>query len=357
MRKIRIVIDGQFGSTGKGLLAGYLAKQHPIDTIVTAWAANAGHTFIDDNGRKYVHTMLANGIVGPKVKQVLLGAGSIIDPENLQNEYLEAYDKMEHIILAIHPNAAIISQDHRDAESVSMTAIGSTKKGVGEAAIQRIKRDPKNLNTAFASEHPFIKKHVVGIDEYNQLLDSAKEILVEGAQGYSLSMYHGMYPYTTSRDVSTYQVLADCCIPSGFGYVEVYGCFRTFPIRVANRYDENGNQVGWSGPTYPDSREMDWSELGLEAELTTVTKLPRRIFTFSDMQFKMAIRQCGINRVFLNFVNYLPPEMQYEFIDHVNSLTAASVDYIGYGPTVSDVVAVPYQTDILDLANQLDDAE
>lgn len=357
MKKIRIVIDGQFGSTGKGLLAGYLAKKHPIDTIVTAWAANAGHTFIDNDGRKYVHTMLANGIVGPKVKQVLLGAGSIIDPENLQAEFVNAFDKMEHVVLAIHPNAAIISQDHRDAESTSMTAIGSTKKGVGEAAIQRIKRNPQNLNTAYASDHPFIKKHVVGIEEYNHLLDQAQEILVEGAQGYSLSMYHGMYPYTTSRDVSTYQVLADCCIPHNFGDIEVYGCFRTYPIRVANRFDKDGNQVGWSGPTYPDSKELDWSDLGLEAELTTVTKLPRRIFTFSDMQYQMAIRQCGIDHVFLNFVNYIPSEKQAEFIDHVNSLTGVSVNFLGFGPTVSDVFELPHQTDLIELVEKLNSVE
>ena len=88
-RNIHIVIDGQFGSTGKGLLSGYLANEKNIDTICTAWAANAGHTFIDKNGRKFIHTMLANGIVGKNIKTVLLGAGSIIDPDNLLKEYLQ----------------------------------------------------------------------------------------------------------------------------------------------------------------------------------------------------------------------------------------------------------------------------
>lgn len=340
-KEIHVVIDGQFGSTGKGLLAGYLAEELQPDTVCTAWAANAGHTYIDGNGRKFVHTMLANAIVSPKLKRIMIGAGSIIDPDNLQREFEAAADLLQNVNIFIHPQAAIISQAHRDTENVTMVSIGSTKKGVGEAAIQRIRRDLINPNTAALCDHPFIANFVTTVQIYQKELDDAQVILVEGAQGYSLSMYHGFYPYTTSRDVSTHQVLADCCIPFHFCPVTTYGCFRTWPIRVANRFNDQGDMVGWSGPHYPDQHEAQWSELGIEPELTTVTKLPRRIFTFSMQQYIEAVNMCGIDVVFLNFANYLTtPDAVYHFARRLNQATHAQVKYIGIGPTKNDVKMV-----------------
>lgn len=339
MKQIHMIIDLQYGSTGKGLLAGYLAMKLKPDTVCTAWAANAGHTFIDANGRKFVHTMLANGVVSPNLRRVMIGAGSIIDPDSLQREYEECRDLLQLVKIAIHPHAAIISQQHRDFESGPMTKIGSTKKGVGEAAIQRIRRDPENMNVAKSSSHPFIQQHVVSAEKYQSLLDEASVIVVEGAQGYSLSMYHGQYPYTTSRDVTTAQLLADCCIPHNFGALTVYGTIRTYPIRVANRYDDQGNMVGYSGPCYDDQEEISWDKLGIKPELTTVTKLPRRIFTFSRIQYQEAVRMCGVDVVFLNFANYLSNKhVVYSFVDTLQRIAPAKVKFVGIGPAVDDII-------------------
>jgi adenylosuccinate synthase len=338
IKQIHMVVDLQYGSTGKGLLIGYLAKKLKPDTIVTAWAANAGHTFIDDTGRKFVHTMLANGVVSPNIKRVLLGAGSVIDPDNLAKEYEECRDLLQTTKIAIHPHAAIISQRHRDEEAGPMTKIGSTKKGVGAAAIQRIRRDPDDMNVAKFSDHPFIKNHVVTVEKYQSLLDESEVILVEGAQGYALSMYHGFYPFTTSRDVTPHQILADCCIPMNFGTMTTYGTVRTYPIRVANRFDEQGKQIGYSGPCYPDQKEITWEDLGIKPELTTVTKLPRRVFTFSETQYKEAVRMCGIDVVFVNFANYMKTQAEaYEFCKRLASMSPAQVRYVGIGATENDV--------------------
>ena len=96
MTKAYMILDLQFGSTGKGLLAGYLAKTKQPDVVVTAWGPNAGHTYIDEDGREYIHRMLANGIVSPKLKTVLIGPGSVlvIDDEVIGGLALsrEAYD-------------------------------------------------------------------------------------------------------------------------------------------------------------------------------------------------------------------------------------------------------------------------
>ncbi len=45
--KIDMVLDFQYGSTGKGLIAGWLAKRGDYDTAICAFATNAGHTYID----------------------------------------------------------------------------------------------------------------------------------------------------------------------------------------------------------------------------------------------------------------------------------------------------------------------
>ena len=50
------IIDLQFGSTSKGILAGVLAEKRLPDTICTAWGANAGYTYIDYSPIIMYHT-------------------------------------------------------------------------------------------------------------------------------------------------------------------------------------------------------------------------------------------------------------------------------------------------------------
>ena len=340
-RMVNLIVDLQFGSTGKGLIAGYLAKAYAPDTVVTAWAANAGHTFVDQDGRKFVHTMVANGVVSPNLKRLMLGAGSLINMDSLLSELTACEDLLKDVDVVIHENAGIILQRHRDEEAGDgVGKIGSTRKGCGAAQINRIRRDVSQLNIAreCIPSHPVSERvRVVTVKEYGQLLDEAKVVQIEGAQGYSLSIYHGFYPYVTSRDVSTAQIMADCCIPWGYGDINVVGCARTYPIRVANRFDSQGVQTEYSGICYPDQKETSFERLGQATELTTVTKLPRRIFTFSKEQITAAIRQNGVSEVFLNFCNYAT-EAELERIVRDIEATGVPVVYRGYGATQRDVV-------------------
>lgn len=325
--KVRIIIDLQFGSTGKGLIAGYLAEQDSPDTIVTAWGPNAGHTYINALGNVFIHTMLANGIVSPGCKQILIGPGSVINIDNLLQEIEQAGLMMNGIKVLIHPHAAVVTNDHRTQEAGNMGKIGSTKKGTGAAYMQYMLRDPDNMNTA----ERLLKDTgmVCTIQEYNQALQDAELIHLEMAQGFSLSPYHGFYPYCTSRDVTPARGLSDAGIPLHWVY-EIVGTLRTFPIRV-------NNAQGFSGPTYPDSHEIAWEELDIDAELTTVTKLPRRVFTFSRQQLAEAAMICGPTKLFLNFMNYLPPESHDEFIGMVEQIAWCKVAWTGHGPTANDV--------------------
>ncbi len=78
MNKLDLIVDLQYGSTGKGLIAGYLAEKHGYDCVVNANMPNAGHTYIDDKGQKMVHKVLPNGIVSPSCDTVLIGPGSVL---------------------------------------------------------------------------------------------------------------------------------------------------------------------------------------------------------------------------------------------------------------------------------------
>jgi hypothetical protein len=117
---------------------------------------------------------------------------------------------------------------------------------------------------------------------------------------------------------------------------------RTYPIRVANRYDKDGNMVGWSGPAYPDQAEISFDAIGVGPEFTTVTKLPRRVFTFSTDQVKDAVRANGVGPIFLNFCNYPQGANGLSDVGLLiqrlnNDLGLATVALTGWGPTFNDV--------------------
>lgn len=344
-----MIIDLQYGSTGKGLLAGYLAETMQPDVLAAAWMPNAGHTYINANGRKWIHRMLPNGIVSPKLTTVLLGAGSAIDIEVLYAEVKASVDLMAGKTIIIHPNAAVVLPKHVQHEQQNYARIGSTMKGSGAAIINRIERNPEDNPTAaiqlpksyFDAMARLGVKLVVDKEAYDQAIINAERIQIEGAQGYSLSIYNGFYPYTTSRDITPHQVLADTNMPFGL-YVEVYGTMRTFPIRVANRYNEAGEMIGTSGGCYPDQEEIEWESIGLQPELTTVTKLPRRIFTFSMEQAKEATWRCSPNYLFLNFCNYLSEEEADELMLEIEEETGVPVVYAGWGASKDDIIKRDY---------------
>lgn len=348
MRELHVMTDLQFGSCGKGLFAGYLARRVEPDAIAINWAPNAGHSYIDEAGRLFVNIALPNGIVAPSVRRVLMGPGSVINPQILMSEIERYADVLDDIQIMIHEHAAVVQEYHRGQEAEYAHKIGSTMKGVGAAINQKITRDPDHSNVARdVLKGTPLEGYLVSVEDYNRALDISSVVMIEGAQGFSLSINQGFYPYTTSRDCTVSQLLTDCAIPgSVFGplfKMKVYGVARTYPIRVANRFDKaTGKQIGWSGPHYFDQKEIEWADIGMEPELTTVTRLPRRIFTFSEEQIRQAVRMNGTDEVFLNFCNYdqtANGRTIGEIIDVIER-AGAEVRWLGNGPAVQDIVEV-----------------
>lgn len=300
-KNVDLIVDMQYGSTGKGLIAGYLSMKRKYDVVVNANMPNAGHTCIDDYGNVMIHKVLPNGLINPHCVWALLGPGSVFSLDRLIEEIDTLYSYgYKHFMVGIHPNAVLLRDDHKTAEQ-SFLRIGSTAQGSAAALMEKMARDPERNPTVSAVlgdglHHPSIQ--VLTIDEYNHILKGAKSILVEGAQGFSLGINQRFYPYATSRECGPERFLSDTGVPLR-GLREVIGTARTYPIRVGSPAS------GYSGDVYPDQKEVTWDEVGVPPEYTTVTNRERRVFTFSQQQIDDAIWAMSVDKVFLNFANYV----------------------------------------------------
>lgn len=338
MQSIDLTMDFQYGSCGKGGVTGYLAKRRNYDAVVCSYGTQAGHSYNDKTtGLKMMVQQLPVGIICSTVQNVFIGPGALIHAGTLRRELNEYAPFMAGKRLFIHEHAAVVEDYHGQTEkSAGFTKIGSTAKGVGEAAIERIRRNPDNPNvvkTRFSGTDlaPFIASR----ETYDWQLGQAENLLVEGAQGFGLSMYHGDYPYCTSRDVTPWQIGADCGLPYSWApLIRVIGAVRTFPIRVNNR-------DGSSGPCYPDQSELTWEEVGQKPELTTVTKLQRRIFNFSAKQMEHAAFHCCPPRtgVVVTFGDYCRSlDELWHIIGVIQTNPSVQVVGVCFGPDDADML-------------------
>jgi len=317
--KLNIVIDGQFGSTGKGVIESYIGFYDHVDIAITNASPNAAHTYYY-GGIKYITRHLPISGVLMRRGTIYLCAGAIIDPDSLleEMERLDVYSDR----VCIHPRASIIEavdiENEKDGSSVSK--IASTQKGVGSALVRKIQR-----SSGLAKDCEKLK-HMVKELDLNWHLDQGVCMLMEVPQGFDLSINSGLsYPHCTSRDIPVAQALSDAQVhPSYLGNVMV--CIRTFPIRVGN------TDIGYSGPFYPDSEEVSWEEVGVPTEYTTNTKRVRRVATFSMQQYKRMMDALRPTHVFLNFANYLKEAELDELVDQLGTVT-----HLGFGPSFKDV--------------------
>ena len=345
------IVDLQFGSTGKGLFAGYLSTINDYDTVVSANMPNAGHTYVNAEGRKVVNKVLPSGVYSPGLKNICIGPGAVFDPQQLMREEEELTDwGITKPRLVIHPNAAILKPHHKDSEA-ALNHIASTMQGSMEAMVDKMRRhDTRNNIVGLNLTHMGrLKNAVVDHNEWHRIMREAQNVLVEGSQGYSLGINAGFYPYCTSRDCTVWRLLADAGIhphPS----IKVIGTARVHPIRVGNTPN------GFSGGCYPDQKEISWSDLGIAPEQTTVTKRDRRVFTFSEQQIVEAMEVNMVHEVFLNFCNYAPGEAA-RIAGRINAIGSelrakrdpiwadssypfSTVRYMGFGPQVNHIISI-----------------
>jgi adenylosuccinate synthase len=341
---VHSVVDGQFGSTGKGVIAAWLAREAYNNFLDFLWVVsnagpNSGHTFYHGNGKhvlKQLPTFAVAMYLLNKARHrvntpdVYLSAGAIIDVEILAAEAL----RYPGLRIFVHPLAAVIRQEDKEAEhSGSIAAVAGTRSGTGAALARKVMRERDAVLLDFVEANPrYFPDNVVcgSID----VPWSDSRVFMEVSQGFSLGLNSHFYPKVTSRECTVMQGIADARLPPA-SVTRTFLSMRTFPIRV-------GNVDGFSsGKYYPDQKETSWEALGQTPELTTVTQRIRRVFTFSYVQASEAIAANHPDFVFINFMNYLDEPGQQGMLETLEDLGSGAVKPFGVitcsGPTSNDV--------------------
>lgn len=335
------IVGGQLGSEGKGVVVRHTADE--FDAHVRTGGPNAGHTF-HAHGRPWKLQALPCGWVN-KDAMLYIGAGAVVDLDVLEREVVEAtkYDPSVLGRLHIDFNAGILEKRHHKAEGGVQgelhQRIGSTGEGVGAARLDRIARDPQFFRRAgdLPFSHTFCGTSVrdLIVDVSRALADHDK-VLLEGTQGFGLSLVHGAWPHVTSHDTTASQLAADAGVPP-WAVQEVVVVVRTMPIRVA-------------GPSGPLPGETSWealsARLGREVlERTTVTKKIRRIGQWDEQMVADAVRINGATSLAVTFLDYLDPadhgvtdfsklgSRSRSFVDYLERFYEVPVTILGTGWT------------------------
>jgi adenylosuccinate synthase len=204
-------------------------------------------------------------------------------------------------------------------------------------------------------QYPWLRDLMVedGVSaELNSALDRGKKVLVEGTQGFGLSVYHSdFYPHCTSRDTTAAGFLSEVGLSPRL-VTEIVVVFRTFPIRVA------GDQAG------PLRDEITWQHIQRESgcphplnEFTSVTNKPRRVARFDWELARHAIRLNRPTKIAVNGLDYISyrnrdvEEFEMltgnakEFVLHLAECSGTASIYVGIGPQINQTLTVDVSTE------------
>jgi adenylosuccinate synthase len=340
-----VVVGGQYGSEGKGKVSAFITLKEDIDICVRCGGPNSGHSFVDADGKNRILRELPTGYVNPTTR-LLIPAGALIDPPILRNE-MEAFG-IDPSRVGIDEKCFVIEEKDRETERGLglRERLSSTLCGVGAAAARRVLRgaDAK-LARDIVEEHPWLRDLLTDVsEEVNRAVDRGRKVLIEGTQGFGLSLHHSPhYPRTTSRDTSAPGFISEVGVSPRL-VTEIVVVFRTFPIRVA------GVQAG------PIKDEITWEQLRKESgypyditEMTSVTNKVRRVGRFDWNLARRAVtvnRPTGLAINGLDYLNYkskgasgwssLSPEAR-EFVARVEMTLGTPVAYLGSGPSLREM--------------------
>jgi len=325
-----VVVCGFFGDTGKGKIISYLALKDNVAVTARAGVGpNAGHTVLY-KGKEYKLRMLPSAFVNEKCR-LLIGPGVLINPEVLLREIELTQSKGR---VGVDPQCAIIEARHIEADKRGQLAeqIKTTGTGTGPCNAERALRTVK-----LARDLPELQKYLVDVPlEVNHAIDEGKNVLIEGTQGTYLSLFHGTYPYCTSKDVTA----SAACSDVGVGpkkVNEVIIVFKAFTTRVG------------AGPL-PGEISLEEAEKRGWREIATVTGRPRRAAPFCYELAKRAVMLNGASMAAITKIDVLFPECKgaksYDelpkgaraFIENVEKEIKIPVTLIGTGPDALEIV-------------------
>ncbi|MCY4252388.1 MAG: adenylosuccinate synthetase [Thaumarchaeota archaeon] len=325
-----VVVGGFYGDEGKGKLVSYLATRDSPRLVARGGAGpNAGHTIVD-GGRTHKVRMVPCGFVSREAR-LAIGPGVLVDPDVLLRE---ARDLGASGRLVVDSRCGVITAAHREADSRGDLAgrIGSTGSGTGPANADRAMR-----TLGLAADEPSLKGMVGDVPlEVNSALDAGERVLVEGTQGTFLSLWHGTYPYVTSKDVTAAGICADVGLAPR-RVDEVIVAFKAYVTRVGS-----GPLEGELAPAEAEAR--GWAEFG------AVTGRPRRAAAFDHALARRAAMLNGATQAAITKLDVafggcegarswsdLTAEAR-SFVEGVEASLGVRVTLMGTGPRVEDVV-------------------
>ncbi|MCB1198357.1 MAG: adenylosuccinate synthase, partial [Deltaproteobacteria bacterium] len=291
-----VLVGTQWGDEGKGKIVDYLSEK--ADYVVRFQGGNnAGHTVIVGEQKIVLHfipsgilrentiCMIGNGVV-VNIKalyeeiQMLQEFGVTVTPNNFK------ICENAHLILPYHIYMDQLTEAKRGDQK-----IGTTVKGIGPAYADKIARTgvkmshlrdmndfeervQKNIlqkNTliehlyqAEPISYQYIADEILQYREWvmpfltnvstelRVAIGADKKVLFEGAQGTSLDIDHGTYPYVTSSST----VAGGACIGAGVGPTcidQVIGVCKAYTTRVGSGpfptelFDEVGAEIAKKG--------------------------------------------------------------------------------------------------------------
>ncbi|MBF0714175.1 adenylosuccinate synthase [Gemella sp. GH3] len=330
-----VIVGSQWGDEGKGKITDFLAEK--ADVIARYQGGNnAGHTIKFDN-KTYKLQLIPSGIFNED-KLSIIGNGVVIDPKWLVGEITKLKEtgvtckglrisNRAHVVLPYH-----LKLDELEELRRGENKIGTTKKGIGPAYVDKYKRcgiriadlldadlfsrklkqnlEEKNelfekiygsegfsVDEIFNEYFEYGKKLAEYVTDTSKLLEDAKDnkqnILFEGAQGVMLDIDHGTYPYVTSSN------------PSAGGITVGNGFVPTTGLKVLGICKAYTSRVG-DGPFPTELFDAVGDRIrDIGNEYGTVTKRPRRIGWFDTVVMRHSARVSGITNLSVNCLDVL----------------------------------------------------
>lgn len=319
------VVGGQFGSEGKGRVVEWLLRASAWTASVRVGGPQAGHTVEDTRteGATYAFRSLPVSVAavhhGPH--SAIIGAGAVVDLEVLARECRDWGNGDVEIYL--DQEAVVVGEGDRQHEAALDLAntTGSTGKGVGAARSAHVLRRQKLIRDLPWGDLP---PEVTVLDTRELVRKHWYEgkILFEGAQGLGLSLRSRYYPHVTSADCTTIQMFSDAGVTGPMVRDRLHytlGVYRTYPIRIA----------GPSGPLYD---ELTWDQVGVEPEITTVTKKVRRVGGWDAELARWSTRFGGVDLAALTFLDYLDPSEWQSFCAQAQADLGVPLWLVAAGP-------------------------
>lgn len=326
-----VTVGGFYGDEGKGKIIAYLAINDKYNVAARGGVGpNAGHTFVQNNN-EYKVRMLPSAVLN-KDTRLLIGSGVLVEPNTLLRE-INAFDAVDRTFIDFQ--CGIIEQHHleKDKEDNHLKdTIGTTGTGTGPANADRALRKIK-----LAKDIPEVALFLEDVsNSINYSIDNKENVLIEGTQGTFLSLYHGIYPFVTSKDVTASAICSDVGVgPKKID--EVLIVFKSYVTRVGE--GPLTNEI-----SSEEAKEKNWLEYG------SVTGRQRRAAPFNFTLAKKSIQINSATQIALTKLDIVFPQCKgikdyskltkeaVQFVESIESETGLPVTIIGTGAEINDTI-------------------